>query len=100
MLYDPYPSQMLLGPKEIQSLLGLSRSEWYEFLSDPTTGFPLPVGAGKTRSGQDRRRWRKHEVYHWIEARPRLDAQIDSPKPSETVRNRPKPSAGVADGEG
>lgn len=64
---DPYPRQELLGPKELMSLLAMDRSTWYEFLQDPTTRFPPAVVVGKTKNGKPRLRWRKWQVYAWID---------------------------------
>lgn len=67
MLSDPYPRQILLGPKEIRTLLGLSTTDWYELTKDPESGLPAPVQVGKTRNGHPRKRWKKAEIYLWVE---------------------------------
>lgn len=93
MLTDPYPRQMLLGAKEIRTLLGMDRSAWAELLANPPAGFPRPRAVGKTASGNDRPRWLKSAVYNWIDSLP----EAELPKATETARKRPNRAGGVAD---
>lgn len=88
MLFDPYPRQLLLGPKELQLLLGLDRSTWAEFLQDPTSEFPRAVRIGTTAAGRARVRWRKLEVYMWLETRERQgrDPPDENPKGADRKR--------------
>ncbi len=100
MLNDPYPKQLLLGAKEIRTLLGMDKSTWAEFIGSPPPEFPPAVAVGKTAAGNDRARWKKAAIYNWLDTLPR--AAPPAPKASESVRNRPKRSGGVeaADPEG
>jgi predicted DNA-binding transcriptional regulator AlpA len=96
-MVDPYPGRVMLGPKELMSLLSMDKSTWYEFLEDAGAGFPAPAQVGTTATGKDRRRWWKDEVYSWLRQRPRTTQKEpqEAPKPSGSVRNRPKPSGTV-----
>lgn len=76
-MLDPYPRRILLSPKELMVMLSMDRSTWYEFLADPTTGFPKPVIVGKTASGKARHRWRKIEVLAW---QAKVDHDHDQPE--------------------
>ena len=64
---DPYPKKLLLSQREVQNLLSMDRTTWYEFLQDPTTGFPRAVILGQTKSGKPRLRWKKWQVLLWHE---------------------------------
>lgn len=69
---DPFPGRLLLGPTEIQRLLSMDRSSFYELLADPTARFPPPAVAGSVKkTGKPRKRWHKHEVLAWILLLPR-----------------------------
>ena len=55
----------LLTAAEIQQMLGMPRSTFYDFLQDPE--FPLPIVLGKAKQ----RRWIREEVEWYIRHRPR-----------------------------
>jgi predicted DNA-binding transcriptional regulator AlpA len=81
---DPYPQAAVLGVKELCKLLGMGRSDLYEWLKDPTTGFPAPLaGYGQTRNKKPLQRWSKRAVYDWINAREATSPGAESSHRSE-----------------
>ena len=90
MLNDPYPKQMLLGAKEIRMLLAMSESTWREFLRDPPADFPAPVQVGQTGGDHPRMRWRKSDVYYWIDSRPKCADWRGSAKSPERAQKGTK----------
>lgn len=83
---EPLPGQILIGLTELRKLLSLDKSGLYEFLKDPTHGFPKPVRIGTTRNGNARLRWKKASVLYWIES---LMPHVEDPVAPENVRKRP-----------
>lgn len=60
-------------------LLSMDRSTWYEFLADPTTGFPAPVVIGRTANGRPRHRWKKWQILVWHESLQHDDGAAEGP---------------------
>lgn len=73
MIADPYPRRELLGRKELMALLSMEATTFNEFLHDPTAGFPRPVAIGQTNNGYDRLKWKKLEVYAWLDSLQHVD---------------------------
>lgn len=85
---DPFPESEFLGLPELGKLLSMGRTTLYEFLADPTTAFPLPADLGRTPDGHPRKRWRKLQVYAWMQARP--DVQPSAPDAEDARPRRPR----------
>lgn len=45
----------------------MDKSTLYFWLSKPPPGFPLPIMLGKQRNGKPLHRWRKWDVYAWLD---------------------------------
>lgn len=78
-MFDPFPRKILLSQQEIRELLSMDRSTWYEFLQDPSSGFPRPVVVGKTGAGKPRHRWKKWQVLAYYEGLQHDAGQGDEP---------------------
>ena len=69
MTEDPYPGKVLLTPKEVYTMLGVSKTHFYRKVKT-APGFPRPVSlAGETR-------YRKMDVARYLD---RLPEAVDEP---------------------
>ncbi len=67
-MLDPFPGRELLDKADVRLLMGMERTSFERWLkSDEAQKFPKPVVIGRTPKGKPVLKWKKTQVFAWIE---------------------------------